>query len=415
MSASKVSLDNQKQAATASKQWRIMRAQVEKTNVVKKDNQSNLHCFKAVWDTLTDETMELLTKILEDWELADSSTLCRSLQSIITDIRPEDSCMAQKDGALTLGNTDVNTGFFMDFLEIVKVMKEKVNAQERGSYSSEDHQSWDLKIDSICLLIEMGLPALPDLFHVRNEADKNKNSKISSYFEHLKVKDNVRYVSFKTKLDDAIKRSKTSKLQDGTSEDGRLASLKIYEDGLTFRVDLLEQESGEGSTDGLFTGMANVDWILLAVYHFKTAKFTYKETLQVLKGVAGLSMVSPLSKKRAADLHIWAPFKRIATQFSTKNEFYMCPMALTPSRLVNCASLLNKAASDLYILRGNWSLMSIVEYVAIQLKASTPSRRRPVQLPVLSGWCTAFFLQVNQETLQSICVIRRVLCREESQ
>lgn len=111
--------------------------------------------------------------------------------------------------------------------------------------------------------------------------------------------------------------------------------------------------------------MANVDWILLAVYHFKTAKFTYKETLQVLKGVAGLSMVSPLSKKRAADLHIWAPFKRIATQ----NELYMCPMALTPARLVNCASLLNKAASDLYILRGNWSLMSIVEYVAIQLEA----------------------------------------------
>lgn len=97
-----MSLENQKQAATASKQWRIMRAQVEKTNVVKKDNQSNLHCFKAVWDTLTDETMELLTTILEDWELADSSTranLCRSLQSIITDIRPEDSCMAQKDGA----------------------------------------------------------------------------------------------------------------------------------------------------------------------------------------------------------------------------------------------------------------------------------------------------------------------------
>lgn len=143
----------------------------------------------------------------------------------------------------------------------------------------------------------------------------------------------------------------------------------MYTEGIRFKTDLVTAGPDADSTEGLFTGMANVDWLLLAAFHFKSADFSYKQALQTLKGVAGFSMVSPITKKRAVGLTSWEPFKKISEEFCVKGVIYMCPLALTPSRLVNCASLLNTAASDIYILRGNWTLIEIVKYVTLQLDA----------------------------------------------
>lgn len=108
----------------------------------------------------------------------------------------------------------------------------------------------------------------------------------------------------------------------------------------------------EESNTGLFTGMANIDWLLLTAYHLKQAGYTCDSSIKLLKGVAAFSLFCPLTKVRAKSLTIeWPSFFNIHERFQTGKELYMCPLALTPSRLVNCAATLFVAASDICILR----------------------------------------------------------------
>lgn len=183
------------------------------------------------------------------------------------------------------------------------------------------------------------------------------------------MKVNSRHQTFVSKIVDAVEERKGMGLSEGETDTDREDTLNLYTEGIKFKTSLITGDSDGGNTEGLFTGMANVDWLLLAAYHFKVALVSHTNALQTMKGIAGFSMVSPITKKRAAGLVSWEPFKKISSQFCSRGDLCMCPLALTPSRLVNCASLLFTAASDIYILRGEWKLMEIVKYVALQLAA----------------------------------------------
>lgn len=80
--------------------------------------------------------------------------MCRKLQEIIFSVRPTDSVIEQGDANFFLG-VDGKSGAMVSFLQIVGVMREKMDLEERGGYTQEDHDSWELTIDSICTLIKM--------------------------------------------------------------------------------------------------------------------------------------------------------------------------------------------------------------------------------------------------------------------
>lgn len=140
--------------------------------------------------------------------------------------------------------------------------------------------------------------------------------------------------------------------------------------GMQFDPTKVAESDNEEDNVGLFTGMANVDWILLAAYHMKHAGYDSKSSIQLMKGVAAFSLLCPMTKVRAEALKSeWPAFAKIHDRFEVGKDLYMCPLALTPSRLVNCAATMFEAASDICILRGKWTIMEITEYIARQLEA----------------------------------------------
>lgn len=78
--------------------------------------------------------------------------------------------------------------------------------------------------------------------------------------------------------------------------------LDAYVTGMEFDEAKVLESSEEESTSGLFTGMSNVDWLLLAAYHLKSAKYSCENSVKLLRGVAAFSLLSPLTKTRAKSL-----------------------------------------------------------------------------------------------------------------
>lgn len=57
------------------------------------------------------------------------------------------------------------------------------------------------------------------------------------------------------------------------------------------------ESDDDDDTTGLFTGMANVDWLLLSAYHLKRAGYKSKASVQLLKGVAAFSLLCPMTSQ----------------------------------------------------------------------------------------------------------------------
>lgn len=141
-----------------------------------------------------------------------------------------------------------------------------------------------------------------------------------------------------------------------------------YRNGMIFDGSKVEEDKEENT--GVSTGMANVDRILLAAFHMKKIGLSYEKALGLLKGVAAYSMRFALTKERVASLRkVWAPIDDISKRFVDVGTKHMCTLELTSFRLVNCASLLFKGASEIYVLRMDLDLAAIAKYIAGQLNA----------------------------------------------
>lgn len=89
-----------------------------------------------------------------------------------------------------------------------------------------------------------------------------------------------------------------------------------------------------------------------------------------MKGVAAFSLLCPMTKIRAEGLKTeWPAFQKVYERFEVGKDLCMCPLTLTPSRLVGCAATMLEAASDICILRGDWTMVGITAYLARQLEA----------------------------------------------
>lgn len=143
----------QEQAAVASRQWKVMRRTV-KDNKVKRDTVAE-KWFTTIYTALTDEMVGTLVSISTKWEEAsgkERASLCRQLQETIFSVRPEESVIEQGDASFFLGSTE-STSAMISFLQIVNIMRKKLDLEEKGGYTQENHDSWALTIDSICTLI----------------------------------------------------------------------------------------------------------------------------------------------------------------------------------------------------------------------------------------------------------------------
>lgn len=347
--------EGQKQAAIASRQWKVMRRAVKEKKVTK-DEQA-ISWYSTIFASMDEEHVTKLDNICNSWESGEPkerAVLCRNMQGIIFELRPHDSVILQGETIFDLGGSP-DTGSILVFLEIFKLMKSKMEMEERGGYTEEDHDNWDLTVDSICNLISMGLPVGMGMFSYKvakeGNEPRNRNSKIASYLQHLKVKDHRKWESHTAIIKEAVDK----KVNDKKSDANAKAVARAYLGKLEF--DSAKVTADDSMSDaGLFTGMANVDWLLLAAYHSRKAGYNHDESLSMLKGVAAFTLLCPLTKVRAASLRTeWPVFEAIAARFEKGKEIYMCPMALTPSRLVNCAAILYEAASDMCILRADWT------------------------------------------------------------
>lgn len=319
--------------------------------------------------------MEKLDNVSKRWEEGtgkERASYCRQMQEVIFHVRPKESVITQAEPRFFLGQ-EGKTSAVLSFLKVVRIMKGKLDLEEKEGYTQEDHDSWALTVDSICTLIEMGLPAGMEIFSDKmtkpgDKVPRNKNSKIASYLQHLKVKKQEIWEAHTKKIKTAVTKRR-NKPRYGDDEQ-RTIILDEYIKGMEFDQGKVSESDDEGDSAGLFTGMANVDWLLLAAYHLKHAGYTCDGSIQLLKGVAAFSLLCPVTKVRAEALKTeWPAFAKIHERFQVGKDLYMCPLALTPSRLVNCAATMFEAASDICILRGEWTILGITEYVARQLEA----------------------------------------------
>lgn len=148
----------------------------------------------------------------------------------------------------------------------------------------------------------------------------------------------------------------------------RKSEINRYREGMIFDQEKVEKD-GETSM-GVMTGMANIDWLLLAAFHMKRLNISLTNALGFLKGVAAYSMRFALTKERVKSFRkVWVPMEDISKRFAESSTKHMCPLELTASRLVNCASLLYKGASDVYILRMGMTLGEMAGYISGQVKA----------------------------------------------
>lgn len=313
----------QEQAISASRQWKVMRKTV-KGRKVSKDKTAE-GWFRTIFATLSDDIMEKLDTIRAKWDGAspkDRASLCRELQLVIFEVRPDDSITKQRSAIFDLGK-DTTHSSITSFLQIIKIMKDKMNSEEKGGYTQEDHESWELTIDSVCTLIKLGLPVGMGLYADKTaklgKAPRNSNSKIASYMQHLKVKQNELWMTYTDKIKSAVADKKKG------TDMGKTSILDEYVTGLEFDQAKVVESGEEESTSGLFTGMANVDWLLLAAYHLKSAKYNCETSVKLLRGVAAFSLLSPLTKTRAQSLRKeWPIFIEISDRFEKGKELYMC-------------------------------------------------------------------------------------------
>lgn len=249
---------------------------------------------------------------------------------------------------------------------------------------------------------------------------RNRNSKIASYLQDLNIKKPEVWKEHTEKIITAVEEKKRE-----PSGKTKVADeiLDAYVTGMEFDQSKVSESEEEGSDTGLFTGMANVDWLLLAAFHLKKADYVYDHAIRLLKGVAAFSLLCPLTRVRAESLRTeWAVFEGICRRFQKGKELYMCPLALTPSRLVNSAAVLFEAASDICILRSKWSLIEITDYIAKQLEAqggssslskqpgTTSSVEWMVHRLLLTGanCCPSKFIKEQKNPLRTQVTVRTV-------
>lgn len=190
---------------------------------------------------------------------------------------------------------------------------------------------------------------------------RNRNSRIASFLQHSSLKN----PQLKAKLEKTLNDPFFTALSINPK---RKAEINGYRDGMVFDQDKVEKDSE--SSIGVTTGMANVDWLLLAAFHIKKLGIKLNNALGLLKGVAAYSIRFALTKERVKNLRkVWVPMEDISKRFAENSTKHMCPLELTASRLVNCASLFYKGASDVYVVRMSLTLGSMAEYISGQMKA----------------------------------------------
>lgn len=297
------------------------------------------------------------------------SRLCTRMRHVINAVRAEESIVNQIEendmAELVTGMKGVKVGEMMDLIRVLNIMRKKSDGATREGYSADDYDKLTCDVNALSDLIEMGLPADEATFSYRvdkgSKKIRNKNSKIASFLQHLSLKNPQLKLKLETKLDKAFE---TALLTDPK----RKAEIRGYRAGMIFDQDRVEKDD-ETSVE-VSTGMANVDWLLLAAYHIKKLGLNLKSALGLLKGVAAYSMRFALTKERIKGLRkVWVPMEQISSRFTESSTKHMCPLELTASRLVNCSSLLFKGASDIYVLRMNLNLGRIASYISAQLKA----------------------------------------------
>lgn len=316
--------------------------------------------------------MRKLVSIHKSWGSADGqerSRLCLRMKIVIKNVRPEESIVSQIDSdnlaQLVSGIGKAEISEMMDLQKVLRIMKDKTDGVVREGYSESDYDKWTCDVNAVSDLIILGLPADGDTFSDRKSrsgaAVRNKNSKISSFLQNLSVKNPALKAKLVARLEEAFHSSQAANPE-------RKREMAKYRNGMIFDGSKVEEDKEENT--GVSTGMANVDRILLAAFHMKKIGLSYEKALGLLKGVAAYSMRFALTKERVASLRkVWAPIDDISKRFVDVGTKHMCTLELTSCRLVNCASLLFKGASDIYVLRMDLDLAAIAKYIAGQLNA----------------------------------------------
>lgn len=131
-----------------------------------------------------------------------------------------------------------------------------------------------------------------------------------------------------------------------------------------------EKVKGEEVTSvkGLSSEMANIDHLMLLAYHSRKVDINLDRMDTLAQGVGRYPLVYPITKSRSAELEKkWEVYKKIVKRFQTKQSLHMCLLYLTPSRLVNCASVYNKSVNPVRVLRFDLSIVELSQFIAGQL------------------------------------------------
>lgn len=263
------------------------------------------------------------------------------------EVRPRGSIVHQVDAGVVLQMSGKDVHEMIDLVKVIAIMRNKSDGSGTSGYTSADYEKWFTTIRGVCKLMDMGLPCI-GTFEDRvakpgAKTPRNRNPAITSFLQHLSEKHATQHAELMMELESAMEKLAKDK------DYGSLVD--SYRRALVFSQEKVADDE-DGDDVGVYTGMANVDWPLLGAYSCKKVKMSCVYAQRFMKGVAAYSMLKAMTKDTTAKLEAqWSPMGLIKTQFNKKPEKHMCPLDLTPSRLVNCAAMMFKATSDVYVLR----------------------------------------------------------------
>lgn len=124
------------------------------------------------------------------------------------------------------------------------------------------------------------------------------------------------------------------------------------------RVKIDGEDSEESSR--VTSGMANIDWFLLLAYHLKKLAWEEKDIAKFVKTVGRCSCTWALSKAKVEFMVAkFAAMQMMSKRFTKDSGIHMCPLALTPHRLINCVSMMEESVSEVHLLRMKLGLVHL--------------------------------------------------------
>lgn len=213
--------------------------------------------------------------IHDGWQAANGkarAAFCKILQSKVKNYRPENGFVQQLDQKAMMSISEENIAEMVDLVKVMTIMRTKNEEEGTSGYSSSDYERWTMTIDGVCAVMKIGMTSV-GIFDDRKRKDggkepRNRNSALTSIMKHLSEKHKDLHKELSGKLEAAFKA-----LEEFDDYKGYAAE---YRKALTFdQGKVSEDEDSENL--GIYTGMANIDWLLLAAYNCKKVDMTVDE------------------------------------------------------------------------------------------------------------------------------------------